>query len=224
MTTSLDAYRNVLRELDKHGSPTFTVGDFNYFWNSSTDEYVAINHAKFDVTQKTLDDISEILVLGEDLTFSSGEADLPTKYRHILGMETVLKFLEDLDGNVKDSTRVVYPKRMRTNRKGFARQNAYQDPSYRNPFFQIAKGKLKILNGSGTEVQSGKIDYIEKPEVMYLNPDPASDFNDPSNNTPLQFPSHVNFEIVKHCRKIFLENIESPRYQSSLQEQALRAE
>jgi len=214
MNNSLDAYRNVLREIDKFESPTFTVGDFNYFYNSSIDEYIATNHAIFDVTQKTLDDISVILVLGEDLSFTNGEADLPAKYRHMLGLETVLKFLETMDGISKDTLRTVYPKRMRTNRKGFARQNAYQDPSYKNSSFQIAKGKLKVLNGSGTEVQSGKIDYIETPEKMFLNPDPSVDFNDPANNTPLQFPQHVNFEIVKHCKKIFLENIESQRYQS----------
>ena len=224
MVDALDAYRNWLRELDKFESPTAQLLDFNYWWNSATDEYIANNYATFDVNQKTLDDISEILVLDEELTFVTNEVDLPEKYRHILGLETELKFLEALDGNAVDSTVIVNPKRLKTNQKGFRINNAYQQPSYKESYFQIAKGKLKILCGSKNEATTGKIDYLEIPETVYLNPDKSVDFNDPLNNTLLQFPSHVNFEIVKHCRKIFLENIESPRYQTSLQEQALRRE
>lgn len=222
--TALDAYRAEKRELDKFESPTFTVGDFNHFWNSTTDEYIALNYATLDVNQKTLDDVQSILILGEPLTMTNGIGDLPVKYRHMLGLEVVLKFTEKIDGIAVDTERTVYPKRMRTNRSGFAKPNAYQKPSYKNPYFQITKGKIHVLNGVGTSVVSAKIDYLEKPEVVYLNPDSSSDYNDPINNTVLQFPDHVNFELIKHCRRIFLENIESPRYQSSLQEQMLRKE
>ncbi len=224
MKNALDAYRNWLRELDKFESPTATVLDFNYWWNSATDEVILEKYSVFDVKQKTLDDLSEILVLDEELTFTNNETELPEKYRHMLGLETELKFLEALDGNAVDATVRVNPKRLRTNQKGFRVDNAYQQPSYKESYFQIAKGKIKILCGDKNEATTGKIDYLETPETVYLNPDKSSDFNDPENNTLLQFPLHVNFEIVKHCRKIFLENIESPRYQSSLQEQALRQE
>ena len=224
MTTSLDAHRALLKELDKYESPVFTIGDFNYFYPSSIDEYVALNYATLDVNQKTLDDIRAILVLGEDLSLTNGEADLPEKYRHMLGMEAVLKFTVAMDGIAIDTERTVYPKRMRTNRTGFAKPNAYHKPSYKNPYFQITKDKIQVLNGIGTSVESGKIDYLETPETMYLNPDTTVDYTDPSNNTLLQFPDHVNFEIIKHCRRVFLENIESPRYQSSLQESILRRE
>jgi len=224
MSDALTAYRDTQRELDKFESPTFTVGDFNYFYPSSIDEYITNNYAVFDVTQKSLDDISAIVALGASLTFTNNEASLPDKYRHILYLETELKFLEDVDGYAKDSTLVVKPQRLRTNRKGFVSKNAYQQPSYKQPYFQIAKGVITLLANDKVEFTTGKIDFIEIPENVYLNPDPASDHTNPLNNTPLQFPQHVNFEIVKHCRKIFLENIESPRYQSSLQESTLRQE
>ena len=224
MTSALDAYRSLLRELDKFESPTFTVGDFNYFYPSATEEYITNNYAIFDVEQKSLDDISAIVVLGEDLTFTANEVDLPTKYRHMLYLEAVLKFTAAVDEYAIDDTVDVYPQRLRTNRKGFTSKNAYQQQSYKRPYFQIGKGKLKVLCGTNSIATVGKIDYIETPETVYLNPDKSADFQNPLNNTLLQFPAHVNFEIVKHCRKIFLENIESSRYQSSLQEQALRQE
>ena len=224
MTTSLDAYKNLLKELDKWESPTFSVGDFNYFFNSTIDQYVALMHAKFDVDQKSLDNLRAIVVYDQSITLTNGSGALPDEYRHMLGMEAVLKFTEELDGNVVDSEITVYPKRLRSNRVGFAKPNAYHKPSYKRPYYQISKGNIQVLNGAGTSVVSGKISYIEKPDVMYLNPDTTVDYNDPANNSLLQFPDHVNYELIKHCRRIFLENIESQRYQSSLNEQALRAD
>jgi len=224
MTTTLDAYKAFLREIDKHESPSCNVGTFVYHFNSAIEERTSIDYATMDVNQKTLDDLRAILVLDEPLGFTNGEADLPEKYRHMLGMEAVLKFTVAMDGIAINTERTVYPKRMRTNRTGFAKPNAYHKPSYKNPYFQITKDKIQVLNGIGTSVESGKIDYLETPETMYLNPDTTVDYTDPSNNTLLQFPDHVNFEIIKHCRRVFLENIESPRYQSSLQESILRRE
>ena len=37
---ALDAYRDVLRELDKYESPTFTINDFNYFYNKAISQFV----------------------------------------------------------------------------------------------------------------------------------------------------------------------------------------
>jgi len=224
MTTTLDAYRAFLREIDKHESPSCNVGTFVYHFNSSIEEYITINYATMDVNQKTLDDMRAILVLGGDLTFTNGEADLPEEYRHMLGLEAVLKFSVAAKGHAIDSELTVHPKRLRTNRNGYVSANAYHEPSYKHPFFQIAKSKIRVLSGTGVSVTTGKIDYLEIPQTMYLNPNQGVDYNDPANNTVLQFPEHVNFEIIKHCRKIFLENIESPRYQSSLQESVLRNE
>lgn len=224
MNNALEAYRGLLRELDKWESPTFTVGDFNYFYDSAKDEYIANNYAIFDVKQKSLDDISAIVKLEEPLTFISNEVNVPIKYRHILSLELMLKFVVAVDGYAVNDTIKVYPKRMRTNRKGFSAKNAYQQESYSEPYFQIAKGKLKILCGNEVTVTTGKIDYIEIPDKVYLNPDKSVDFSDPQNNTPLQFPEYVNVEIVKHCALLFLENIQSQRYQTSLNQSVLRKE
>lgn len=225
MINSLEAYRGILHELDKHGSPTFTVTMFNYMYNSTVDEYLSLNYGEFDITQKSLDDIREVVNLGDTLTFSSNSANLPDEYRHMLNLEVTLKFLEDIDGNSADDTITVKRvQRLRTNRKGFTSENAYQEPSYRRVYFQLSKGIIHIYAGDKVEAVTGKIDYIETPEIMYLNPDKSADFKNSDNNTLLQFPQHVNQEIVNMCTRKILENIESPRYQSSLQEQALRRE
>lgn len=225
MKDALEAYRALLKQLDKHGTPTFTVLDFNHHYNSAIDEYLSVNYGEFDVIQKSVDDIRAVVNLGKSLSFTNNTAPLPDEYRHILHLEVVLKFLEDVDSYKKDTEITVRKvQRLRTNRKGFVFENAFQEPSHQRVYFQIGKDDLHIYAGDKVEATTGKIDYIEIPETIYLNPDKSVDFSDPENNTLLQFPKHVNFEIVKVCKRIFLENIESPRYQSSLQEQALRRE
>jgi len=219
---ALEVYRFLLHELDKHESPTFTVNAFNYFFNASVDEYIAENYVPFDVKQKDLDDLRAILVLNHPLTFATGKADLPEKYRHILHLEVSLKVLkEGKDHNVDDIV-TVYPKRMKTNQKGYAQENSYQQPSVNYSYFQIDKDSLYILAGDDAEAQEGKMDYLEIPQTVYLNPDSGSDFNAEENNTTLQFPDTVVREIIKICKRIFLENIESQRYSSTLQEEVIR--
>jgi hypothetical protein len=44
MARALDAYRAIRRELDKTASPSFTVLDFNYFYNVSVVDYVSENY------------------------------------------------------------------------------------------------------------------------------------------------------------------------------------
>lgn len=220
---ALDTYKNLLRELDKWESATFTVNDFNYFYPSAIQEYITENYLPFDVRQKELDDIRAIVVLNHPLSsFTDGVTSLPEKYRHMLHLEVVLKVLQNEGDYLKDDIVTVFPKRLKTNQKGFAQENSYQNPSIDYSHFQVDKDSIYILAGSNVEIQSAKMDYLEEPALVYLNPDTTVDYNLEANNTTMQFPDYVIFEINKVCKRIFLENFESQRYASSLQEEQLR--
>ena len=219
--TALDAYRNLLRELDKFESPTFTVGDFNYFYNSATSRYITDNYGEFDVFQKDLDDIRAIVTYGEPLEFNGETAPLPSDYRHLLSLEVEGNVTEELRDYSKGDKVKLYPKRLETNRKGYVADNAYQNASVHYPAYQIDGKNIYVYAGNGVELGDGKLDYIKIPETVYLNPDKNVDLNDPVNNSILQFPDYVNLEIIKLCRQIFLENIQSPRWQTSMQENQL---
>ena len=215
---ALDTYKAELKELDKFESPTFTVSDFNYFFNVGISKYITDNYGDFDVLQKDLDDISALLVFNHALTFSANKALLPSDYRHSLGLELKLKFTNDtIDYSIGDEI-TVYPKRLKTNRKGYTAENAYQQPSHEYATYQVDSEQIIIYIGTNVEIVSGTMDYIKIPDKVYLNPDRSADYTDPVNNTPIQFPDYVTFEIIKQCRLSFLENIESPRYNSSLQD------
>lgn len=219
---ALEAHRNLLRELDKFEAPTFTVKDFNYFFPSSIREYITENYVEFDVVQKDLDDLRAILAIGHPLTFTNGIAPLPGEYQHMLNLEVILKVKEDSRDHKADDTVTVYPKRLKTARKGFVQENSYQQESIEYSHYQMDKSNLYVYSGSNSTALTGAMDYLKIPELVYLNPDTSVDYNDPVNNTVLQFPDHVNYEIIKKCRQIFLENIESQRYASTLQENQLR--
>lgn len=206
-----------MHDLDKHESPTFTVNAFNYFFPMAIDEFVAETYKSFDLRQKDLDDLRAITVLNHPLTFTNSKCSLPNEYRHLLHLEATLKITKESKDHDVDDIVVVYPKRLKTNQKGYAQENSYQRYSVNSSYFQVDKDSLYILAGDGAEVQSGIMDYLEVPKTVYLNPDSGSDFNAEENNTTIQFPNTVVREIIKVCKRIFLENIESQRYPSTLQ-------
>jgi len=214
---ALSVYQALLRELDKFESPTFTVAYFNYFIYVTISKYITDNSGDFDVLQKDLDDISALLVYYSPLTFTDATAPLPQDYRHSLGLELTLNFIADTNDYKTGDVITVYPKRLKTNRRGYTADNAYQKPSHDSPTYQLDSSNVYVRVGDDVTVDGGKMDYIKIPDTMYLNPDRSSDYTRDINNTPAQFSDYVMYEIIKQCRIIFLENIESPRYNSSLQ-------
>lgn len=219
-----DIYKGLLKELDKFESASFSISDFNYFINSVIDEYVTDNYAKLDVIQKDLDDI-QVLIKNQAFTQSGTTLVLPGDYRHILGVEVVVQFIKNDRENKTGNTIILYPSRFRTNKKGYDNNNAYHQPSYKRPFYQIKGSRLELLLGDKVTPTSIDLEYIKKPAKVYLNPQiSTANMESEADNTTLEFPDYVCMEIIKHCKRVFLENIESGRYQSTLQEQKLRNE
>ena len=218
---ALDAYRGVLRELDKFGSPTFTIKDFNYFFNSTIDEYVSNNYDEFDIKAKDLMDLEKLYIVGSSLSFSSGIADFPSAGRFPARV-VIEQVLSRNEGPYAiNETVTAVPKRMRSNQIGL--NNAFKTPSLLYPRYIIAAGKIILYTVDFVNVSSGTLDYIKNPSTVYLA-DEGADYNQEVNNTTIEFPDYVTREIIKQCRRIFIDNIESPRYQAQLAEQQLRKE
>lgn len=225
--TALDAYRSTLKELDKHESPTFSVDDFNWFYGEATDEYLSKNYGDGDVYQKNLDDIS--VVVKDDITLAQDGGDptlfaKPDDYRHLLYLNVRAKALITFRRWTINQQEDFVIRRQRSNRRGYQEENAYGQPSEDYPQYRISNEKIKILIGSKFQPVSARLMYICKAAIVYLNPDSGADFSNQANNSVLQFPDYVNKEIIRWCSRIFLENIESPRYQTALSERALRKE
>lgn len=223
--TALDAYRGILAELDKDASPSFSVANFNWWFNEAIDEYITENYGSGDVMQKDLDDISVIMMDDVALTQDTDKTLFlkPADYMHLSTMTVIAKALSTYRRWTLNQQETFNIKRQRTARRGFQEDNAYQRPSEDYPMYRVSNEKLKILIGPNFEPVSAKLSYLRKPVTIYLNPD-SSTHSNPVNNTPLEFPDYANKEMIRWCARIVLEAIESRRYPTALQEQQLRNE
>jgi len=227
MMNALQAYRSVLKELDKHESPTFSVDDFNWFFNETVDEYLTKNYAEGDIFEKELDDISVVISDDVVLVQDGGDPTLfakPADYRHLLYLNVTAKAVATYRKWAKDSQVTFVIRRQRTARRGYQEDNAYQRPSEDYPQYRVSNEKIKVLVGSAFTPLSAKLMYIRIPATVYLNPSPSADFGNPANNTVIEFPEYVAKEMVRWCARVFLENVESGRYQAVLSEQQIRKE
>lgn len=227
MTTALEVYQGLLKELDKWESPSFSIKDFNYFVNSAMLEYTNNNFAEFDVKGKTLDDIRVLIPDPLPITLTNGRGTLPTDYLHLLSCDIVVKYTLDHTFRRKDDL-VTYKgiDRYVSDRSGYRDKNSYLRDSPTKPQYQITGNNLTIKIGTVNYAvaDSAKIEYVKKPPAIYLDPRVRQNISFDVNSIPSVFPSEVNREIVKLCRRIILENFESNRYQTQMAEQAQRKE
>jgi len=225
---ALEAYRKLLIELDKYESPSFSIRDFNHFWNSAVQEFVSKKLAVGpDVIQYDHDDLSVLLSDPTPLVFGSGaKAPLPSTYQNMLGMEIVLRYTKAVGVHKVNDQITTYPKKQRSNREGFIKKNAYQEAYEEDSWYNLRGNNVEIIHDPNTTVHSGTITFLKKPAIVTINPSIATlspeDQLLEGNNPTLEFTDVAVLKIVKECRRIFLENIESRRYGTNFQEQNLR--
>lgn len=222
MKTALDAYRDLKRELDKNESPSFSIRDFNYVINSGIDGYVGKVYSAYPVIQKSLDELRAVTKTNITIVFTANQATLHADYRHMLNLRVNVKFLVADGRYAKDQVIEVYPEREQSGMEGFNQNNAFHRASYKTPYYNIIGDTIILKLGDKVTVDSASYDYVRIPDTIYLNPDRSSNYTLPENNTEIDFPLHSYYQIIKETRRIVLENIESPRYQSTLQEQQIR--
>lgn len=216
-----------MKELDKHESPAFSPGDFNWFFPEAVDQYLTKNYGQGDVLEKELDDISVVIVDDAVLVQDVGDPTLfskPADYRHVLYLSVVATANTSYRKWDQGEEVTFIIRRQRTNRRGYQEENAYQRPSEDYPQYRVSNEKIKVLLGPNFTPVSAKLMYVRVPALVYLNPDSSVDFNNPVNNSVLEFPDYVCKELIRWCVRIFLENIESERYKTQLAEQQIRKE
>jgi hypothetical protein len=216
--TILEVYRGILKELDKTESPSFSADDFDYWFNSTLDLYLSGSLPMGEVLQKGADRMDYFVAYGKPLNQDATDKSLfkitglTPPYRHVWSVVTTFKWLVTFGKHAKDSASVLYPKRRRSNRKGYQESNAYQSPSYRYPLYELYNDDtdryLRVLAGSMLEAQAVKLDYVKE----------FATFSLASSGDEFPVPDYMAREIIRLTARQFLENIESPRYMTQLQE------
>lgn len=220
---ALDAYRDVLKELDKFESPTFSLKDFNYFYNKAISQYVDNNYRQLDLMVKDSEDLASFTSPSSLVTIlSTGLITLPLDFRHILSLKISVRFKTNVGKYKSGQTYDFWPERMKSGQKGFRYRSAYGRPNYRRYYYEVNNGTIKILFDSSkvefVGINNGVLDYIKQPsEVTITN---LTTYTDPLPFNSGATRNNIYFEIVNICRAIFLENIESPRTPIAMQEVA----
>lgn len=227
---ALDAYRDVLRELDKYESPTFTINDFNYFYNKAISQFVDSNYMRLDLLMKDSEDLAPFTSLNVARTInSSGLMDLPTDFRHLLSLKIRVRFKVNRGRYRQGSTYEFWAERAKSGQKGFRHKSAYGKPNFRRYYYEITsvgsggtqQASLKILFDSDVVEFIGSnnanVDYIRQPATVTITSSVV--YTD-----PLEFSAagrnNIYFQINNVCKSIFLENIESARTPITMQESA----
>lgn len=222
--TVLEAYQGLLREVDKYESASFEPSDFDYWFNSALDLYLSGSLPTGEVVQKGADRMEYFVIYGKTLTQHDTDVslykltDLSPAYRHVWVVKAVFQWLSDFAKYKKDSQITLYPKRRRSNRRGYQEDNAYQRPSHRYPLYELYNDGtdrwIRMEAGSRLQAQSCTLDYVKETLPFTLD----------SPTTSLPVPDYMAKEVIRLTARLFLENIESPRYGTQLQERQLRNE
>ena len=218
MKKALNAYSDILTELDKHESPTFEIEDFNHFFNVAIEQYITDNYSGFDIHQKEVDDIEKLVKYGEALTESGGAFTLPSEYRHVLGVEVNYTLNKDSGKYNTGDSLIIYPIRLSSNKRRVISENSYHKPSLTRAYYWISDGKLYLKNTTILTVSSCKLDYIKK------HPSISVDLSDSATNIDILLKEYAYYEVVARCRDLFLENMQSPRTQTTLQQKQLHSD
>lgn len=239
--TPLDAYRDILRELDKYESPTFTPNDFNYFYNKAISQYIDSNYLRIDLIVKDSEDLASLIRPNHGLTIdSNGVMVMPSDFRHLLNLKINVRFKQNIGRYKKysasDSSTIYefWPERMKSGQKGFRNRSAYGKPNFRRFYYEIysepsssvQNTKVKILFDSSVvdvvsvgSTENAFVDYIKQPvPVSLISPSVYSpsylEFNTGETR------NNIYYQVANVCRSLFLENIESARTPVAMQETA----
>lgn len=225
--TALDLFREQSIDQDKYESATYSIRDFNYFNKAAVDELVRSKYVDGpDGEQAIHDDIKVLLSDPIPLSFGSGTSvSLPDLYRNLLDLNIGLEMLVDKGKYKKGDILTSFPRKKRSSRKGYIEKNSYQKSSLDRTWYRLRGNTISIDIDPDTKIVSGTMEMLKVPNVIYLHPDYKNLSDEEKaleeNNTTIQFPVSAIQELNRICKRIVLENIESGRYQSAINENFL---
>jgi len=145
---------------------------------------------------------------------------LEYKYRHLLNCIVTIK----LDSYAFEcsqqpgTTRQYAAKRLTADRKAAIINNAFLDPRFYRPYFDIIGDNLQILTGDVPEdkfsVESVTIEYLKNPKELKLTEEQLLIEKDTSEK--MEFPEYVCIEIVNTLVVMIMEQGGDPRLNSQM--------
>ena len=211
--TTLEAYENVLVELNKVEAPSLLLSDFNYFFMKSIFQYVNKGYNFYDMNQQVSDSTNPLKKI-VTLPLKDNKAKLDEDYMHVLGCKVGF----DVINHCNETNLVeVGAIRLTADARAQVESNYYMRPSLKRPYYILhnsaGQTEIEILSGNkDTYIANNVIvEYLKSPSQMILTEDQIEGLEDSQN---MEFAEYACYEIIIELVKLIMENASDPRLQS----------
>ncbi len=210
----------LIDKADSGGAPSFLSSEIDVFLNAAIERFISkrafgnnSRRTTFEEDQKRRDDLRNLIVhasLNPDSVDLSGSnkvngrfVQLPKHYRHAINEEAMIS-LEGSQVTIPSSKRVsVTP--ITHDRYNKIIDDPFNKPEKHTVYrLDYSNNRFELICGEGSIINKYHLRYIKNPTVVsYLD------------KVGCNLANHTHREIVRMAVLEALENIESPRYQSS---------
>lgn len=211
------AIRNELDKTQDFQYPDFQPEQIDYWankayelWIDDTAYPMVEGKLPFEYSQKRIDELRE-LVKTESINTSNSQTDyvvqLPNDYRHLVRHEC-----NTTKGNVTKLVSGIITKQDLIN---LQKKDPFWKPISDEPLYFITGNQIIYETNGSFSVDSTKLTYIKNPIHMRL----GTEYTNPTTDISWEITNiYVIHQIINRTVSMMLENIESPRYQTNLNE------
>lgn len=218
--TPLEIHIAIRNELDKTQDfqyPDFQPEEIDYWANKALELWVdetaypmTEGILPFEYNQKRIDELRELVTPYEANSTSNLTEfviELPNDYRHLVRHECITT-----KGQTSKLVSGIITKQDYIN---LQKKDPFWKPISDEPLYYIRGNNIIYETDGNFEVDSAKLTYIKNPIHMQL----GSEYTNPTIDISWEITSpYVLHQLINKAVVMILENIESPRYQSNLNE------
>lgn len=107
---------------------------------------------------------------------------------------------------------------LRSDQRNTIMDNPYRKPKDSRIYYEIINGRIRIITNSNSQGYAMRLEYLRYPTVIFFDPNGVT-----ANNVDCEFGFQQQKEIVDIAVRTYLERVQDPRYQSFLNEEAIRS-
>lgn len=216
-----------LDKVDSLSVPNFIAEEIDILLNNAQEQFISqrafSNNPKregLEETQKRLDDLKNIISNYNTSTFTTTVdnkpngvfVDLPADYRHAIQEEATVTYTDCNSTTQTIQAEIVPISHDRYNR---IIKDPFNKPDkeliYRLGFEATTSERFEIVSGPSTTLTTYIVRYIRNPQQIRY----GTQYQTPTTDLDCELSLHTHREIVALAVKNALEDIESPRWQSS---------
>lgn len=220
MMSPLEIHIAIRNELDKTQDfqyPDFQPEQIDYWankayelWIDDTAYPMTQGKLPFEYNQKRIDELKDLIKFHRANTtqnLTEFVIELPNDYRHLVRHECITT-----KGNTSKTVSGIITKQDYIN---LQKKDPFWKPIASEPLYYIMGNELIYETDGSFSVDNATLTYIKQPVHMQL----GSEYTSPTIDISWEITSeYVQHQIINRCVSMMLENIESPRYQTNLNE------